>query len=365
MTRTVTRVLVVATGLFVFAGCTQRNSDGGKGAATFAPTTAAVATLPPTTPTTPAPTPPASTPPPSYDAQGLSQAFDTATVRIEIDECGTEASGSGFAIDDRHVITNQHVAGPDVHPIVELRDGRAIESTLIGFDTVADIAVLEVPAGTFDTTVQWGDSTFVSEGQPLTVIGYPGIGDYDVLQVTVRSISDSGTIRVSDGIDAGNSGSPAFDESGQVIGVARAVSAGTYSIYGILVPAATARSVAEVIIASPKAFRPPCELEEDIGPDGEYVPGSEAVGTWLMQLGSVADSVAQELIDEQLDTFSEFAPGVRVLQSNDFPATFTTPNRIVFYVGGFETKEAVVAECAALGRAYPDDCLARLLVVAD
>ena len=41
----------------------------------------------------------------------------------------------GFVIDDRHVVTNQHVAGPDVHPLVELRDGRQIESTLIGFDT--------------------------------------------------------------------------------------------------------------------------------------------------------------------------------------------------------------------------------------
>jgi S1-C subfamily serine protease len=360
MTCAATKATILAFGLLALAACTDTDEGGGRGAAT----TASTATIPSTSstapPTTAAPT---STTAMVYDAEALSETFDAATVRVLRDECGDAASGSGFAIDDRHVVTNQHVAGPDVHPIVELRDGRQIESTLIGFDTEADIAVLEVPAGTFDTSVQWAESDTVSEGQPLTVIGYPGLGDYDVLQVSVRSISDSGLIKVSEGIDAGNSGSPAFDESGAVVGVARAVDVATYAIYGVLIPADLARTSVEGFIAAPQSYVPPCDLDEDIGPDDEYVPGSESVGTWLMQLGSVGDDVAQDLIDQQLDRFSEFAPGVRVLQSNDFPATFVTPNRIVFYVGGFESEEAVKAQCAGLGLAYPDDCLARFLTI--
>ena len=103
------------------------------------------------------------------------------------------------------------------------RDGSVVLGYVIGGNTLVDVAV-EVPAGTFTVVTKWGDSSKVLEGQPLTIIGYPGEGDYDVVEVSVRSIAKDATeLRVTSGIDHGNSGSPAISEDGEVnsFGLAR------------------------------------------------------------------------------------------------------------------------------------------------
>lgn len=326
-------------------------------------------TTPPTTPppastivdpTLPAPDPTIDAP---NDALELSRRFGDATVKVAYDACGEVGHGSGFAIDDRHVVTNQHVVGPDPQPVVQTRDGRLIPTDVIGIDSPLDVAVLEAAPGSFATTVAWGDSTALEEGQPVVVIGYPtDTGDYDVLPISIRSIADDrSVIRVSTGIDAGNSGSATFADDGTVIGVARAVSISDYQTYGLLIPAELAAPQVAELLADPQRYRAPCDEPAPGETGGEYVGGSESVGTWIMQLGSVPVDADRAAIESELDRIADLAPGVRTLSSNDWPATFTTPDRIVYYVGGFTSRQDVRIACEVAGLIFPDQCLARLL----
>jgi len=80
-----------------------------------------------------------------------------------------------------------------------------------------------------------------------------------------------------------------------------------------------------------------------------------------MQLGSASTNAAPAAVDALLAELRAAAPGVRTLQSSQYPGVFGQDGRIIFYVGGFRSRESVIAECGRIGRAYPDQCLARLL----
>jgi S1-C subfamily serine protease len=348
-----------------------------------------------TVPVTAAPT----TPPTTlvvYDAVGISQAFGPATVRVLVDHCGVTAGASGFAIDDRHVVTSRDAVAGDPTPEVVTRDGRSVTTTLIGADPAVDVAVLRAEPGTFTTAVAWGDSAAVVEGASLTVIGYPDPGDYDVLDVAVRSVADDGSaFRLDVPIDAGQGGSPAFTATGGVVGVASPTGGGESAL---VVPAALAAAVASRIVAAPQAPQTACTGEtpgttastappstqptstqpgdtttsstvpgsttSTITPTSLPGPGTgqDAKGTWIMQLASARSTTATPAaIAEQTAAFEELVSGVHTLRSNDWPKAYPTPDLVVFYVGGFASKAAVEAKCAALGLTVPDDCLARFL----
>ena len=44
-------------------------------------------------------------------ALGASSRFGDATVQVVVDTCDGTIYGTAFAVDDRHVVTNQHVVG--------------------------------------------------------------------------------------------------------------------------------------------------------------------------------------------------------------------------------------------------------------
>lgn len=377
----------------LLAGCSAGSSETGD---TLPPLLST--TQPPVTTAAPVPTTAAPTVPPTtlvtYDAVGISQTFGAATVRVLIDHCGVTAGVSGFAIDDRHVVTSRDAVAGDPSPDVVTRDGRTIITTLIGVDPTVDVAVLRAEPGTFTTAAAWGDSAVVVEGEGLTVIGYPEPGDYDVLDVSVRSVADDGTaFRLDVPLDAGQGGSPAFNATGGVVGVASPVGADAKS--GVVVPAAQAAAVAAQIIAAPAAPQTGCSgttpapvttaapstvpgstnpgdtTTSTSTPAGSSTTstslpgpgtGQESKGTWIMQLASARSTTATPAaIAEQTAEFEKITDGVRTLRSNDWPITYPTPDLVVFYVGGFASKAAVEAQCTAIGLQTPDECLARFL----
>lgn len=328
--------------------------------------------------------------PDQLDSVSVSRRFGDATVRVVVDDCGDASVGSGFVIDDRHVVSSAQVVRDDPSPEVTLRDGRIMTTTVIGVDTAVGVAVLRAEPGAFAVAASWGDSATVAEGQALTMIGYPAAGDYDVLQVSVRSVADDGTaLRVDDGLDDGNGGSPAFADTGAVMGVA--LTAGGDG-GGLLLSATLAAATAASIIAAPTTPMSSCV----VGPSTASTPTAPGVpptiattiaptstttstptstttiattstvppraGTWIMQLASSSSSSSSAAIAEQLERFAAVVPGVQTLRSSDWPKTFATPGLVVFYIGGFANKGAVVSQCNALGLTVPDECLARLLV---
>jgi 2-alkenal reductase len=143
--------------------------------------------------------------------------------------------GTGFAIDNSgNIVTNQHVVSGGSSFEVILANGEKREATLVGADPLSDLAVVRME-GPVPSTVAFGDSNTLQQGQPVLAIGSP-LGEFTGT-VTAGIVSalnrdfpaDSGLgagegiytdlIQHDAAINPGNSGGPLFDLAGRVIGV--------------------------------------------------------------------------------------------------------------------------------------------------
>lgn len=102
------------------------------------------------------------------------------------------------------------------------------------FFTDKDVAIIHVSNMNDHAMVQLGDSQGVQQQDNLTIIGFPGNGDVsnnptDLLtlsvinQISVSSIKTTDTgaplIQVSGNVEHGDSGGPALDNSGKIVGI--------------------------------------------------------------------------------------------------------------------------------------------------
>jgi S1-C subfamily serine protease len=162
------------------------------------------------------------------------------------------ATGSGVIFDAAGlVLTNRHVVSGDPTAItVNLKDGRSLEGSIYGIDTLTDLAIVKVE-GTDLPTAPIGDSSTIEVGQEAIAIGSP-LGEFTD-SVTSGIISALGrSIQVQDGttisnliqtdtaINPGNSGGPLLDRAGNVIGINTAVAGGAQGI-GFAIPVNIAR----------------------------------------------------------------------------------------------------------------------------
>ncbi len=142
-----------------------------------------------------------------------------------------QAAGSGFIIDPEGIIvTNNHVvAGGDEIRVI-MSDGREFEAELIGRDAATDLAVISIDAGEVLPFVAFGDSDATRVGDWVITIGNPfGLEN----SVTTGIVSARGRsigagryddfLQIDAPINRGNSGGPAFNTRGEVIGVNTAI----------------------------------------------------------------------------------------------------------------------------------------------
>jgi hypothetical protein len=161
--------------------------------------------------------------PEEYTDQELAARFGDAVHRVEVDGCGFEGTGSAFAIDEHHLVTNWHVVAVDATPVVRARDGTIREGRVIGAMPNPDVAVIEV-AETLERALEWADTDALAEGQHLVGLGYPvPATDFTVSPGTILSFQTGpfgrAAIRTDASLDRGNSGGPALTSTGQVAGV--------------------------------------------------------------------------------------------------------------------------------------------------
>lgn len=148
--------------------------------------------------------------------------FVDAVFRIETEGCGWIGSGSGFAIDAHHVVTNQHVVANDSSPIVRTQDGRELPGRVIGSTERPDLAVIAVDAD-LPTTVSWADTAAIQRNESLVVMGFPvpertfKISTGSVIAFQPPDARDA--LIANNPIDRGNSGGPALRRDGTVAGV--------------------------------------------------------------------------------------------------------------------------------------------------
>lgn len=140
-------------------------------------------------------------------------------------EAGMVSTGTGFYVSERgHVLTNHHVIESCSDYLVRQPGRAAVKARFVASDATNDLAVL-----TTDTPqpVVPPMSIRARLGENVYVYGYPqsdvlaSTGNFTIGNVTATAGSgdDTRKIQISAPVHQGNSGGPALDQYGNVIGV--------------------------------------------------------------------------------------------------------------------------------------------------
>ncbi len=159
--------------------------------------------------------------------------------------------GSGFFISaDGYAVTNNHVVDHAKSVEVITDAGKTYSAKVIGTDPKTDLALIKVDGSHFPY-VQFADK-LPRVGDWVVAIGNPfGLGGTVTAGIVSAEGRDIGTntydnfIQIDAPINKGNSGGPAFDLSGKVVGINTAIfspSGGSVGI-GFDIPASTAKAV--------------------------------------------------------------------------------------------------------------------------
>ncbi|WP_417684599.1 Do family serine endopeptidase [Roseibium sp.] len=196
------------------------------------------------------------------------------------------SQGSGFFItEDGYLVTNHHVVDKGTEFTIITNDGKEYDAKLIGADKRTDLALLKVDADKEFTYVKFADSA-PNVGEWVVAIGNPfGLGGSVTAGIVSARGRDIGAgpyddfIQIDAPVNRGNSGGPAFNMKGEVIGVNAAIFSPSGGNVGIAfaIPASTAT---DVIM--------------DLKDDGSVVRG------WLgVHIQNVTDDIAESLgLDE-------------------------------------------------------------------
>jgi len=168
---------------------------------------------------------------------------------------GGMAVGSGFIISaDGYAVTNNHVVKDADEVSVTFKDGTELKAEVIGTDPKTDLALIKIKSEKkFDYVSFTKDEPRV--GDWVMAVGNPfGLGGTVTTGIISARGRDIGAgpyddfLQIDAAINRGNSGGPAFNLEGEVVGINTAIfspSGGSVGI-GFAIPAA----VAENVIAS-------------------------------------------------------------------------------------------------------------------
>ncbi|MCY3877515.1 MAG: serine protease [Rhodobacteraceae bacterium] len=145
-------------------------------------------------------------------------------------EPSMESSGSGFLVSEvGHVLSNHHV----VHGCSELSVQRPghfeAPAELIAWNEAADLALLRIESDDEFPHVSFRSNLPARTGEEVATFGYPGNFQHGPTFTTGVITSLSGfkghlqELQFNAEVRAGSSGSPIFDRSGNVIGIATGV----------------------------------------------------------------------------------------------------------------------------------------------
>jgi serine protease Do len=162
------------------------------------------------------------------------------------------AQASGFFTSpDGYAVTNNHVVNNARSVEILTDDGKSYTAKVVGTDAKTDIGLLKIDGRSDFPYVKFADAE-PRVGDWVIAVGNPyGLGGTVTAGIISARGRDIGTgpyddfIQVDAPVNKGNSGGPAFDESGNVVGVTTAIyspSGGSVGI-GFAIPAATVKSV--------------------------------------------------------------------------------------------------------------------------
>ncbi len=187
--------------------------------------------------------------------------------------------GSGFVYETSHILTAAHVVEGSNNVVVRFADGTQAEGTVLGTDTVHDLAVIEVD--TQDTPLApLALDDELTVGQLAVALGSPWGLEQTVTSGVVSAVdrpvanasSAQVLIQTDASINPGNSGGALADRQGRVIGVNIEIftQTGSNSGVGFAVPISVAHGIAQQIVAGT-----PIETAY-LGVTGEDATGDQA-----------------------------------------------------------------------------------------
>jgi S1-C subfamily serine protease len=155
------------------------------------------------------------------------RAAGRSVIRVLGTACGLGIEGSGWVVAPGLVVTNAHVVAGEDGTTVSTRDGASFDATPVHYDTVNDLAILQISADLPPLPV----APSASRGQPAAILGYPDNGPFAAAAARFGETSDvisedsygRGPIRRSisslrGDVRSGNSGGPIVDAEGRVLG---------------------------------------------------------------------------------------------------------------------------------------------------
>jgi S1-C subfamily serine protease len=255
--------LVAGALVTVLAGCTS-----GSAANTTAPTTATAPTA-------------GSAPGIPADVGRLQATYETIVSHVlpSVVQINTPTGlGSGVVYDTKgDIVTNAHVIGDaTAFQVLLATGGTALQGTLVGSFPAGDLAVIKVNDPNAVHPATFGDSAKAKVGQLVLAMGSPlglsaSVTDGIVSAVgrTVGEPAEGGSagttitdaIQTSAAINPGNSGGALVDMSGDVIGIPTLAAVdpqlgSAAAGIGFAIPSATARKVADQLIATGSVSSP-------------------------------------------------------------------------------------------------------------
>jgi serine protease Do len=165
--------------------------------------------------------------------------------------------GSGFFISaDGYAVTNNHVVDKAETVQVKTDDGKMHKAKVVGTDSRTDLALIKVDGGPFPYVKLSDKSPRI--GDWVLAVGNPfGLGGTVTAGIVSARGRDIGTsayddfIQIDAPVNKGNSGGPAFDVEGNVLGVNTAIFSPSGGSVGIAfaIPAETVKSVVDQLKA--------------------------------------------------------------------------------------------------------------------
>ncbi|MCP8884231.1 Do family serine endopeptidase [Devosia sp. XJ19-1] len=236
------------------------------------------------------------------------------------------AAGSGFIISaDGYVVTNNHVVSDATKVTVVFEDGSEQVAEVVGTDERTDLAVLKIegedlPFVTFESSEapsRVGDWV-VAVGNPFGLGGTVTVG---VISGAGRDIGGSNYgdfLQIDAAVNTGNSGGPAFNTEGEVVGVNTAIYSPNGGNVGIAfaIPARTVQQIVNQLIDDGTVTRGYLgvsiqDVSKDIA-DSVGLPNARGAivreptedgpaGSAGVQSGDIITKVDGEQIDDALD----------------------------------------------------------------
>ncbi len=252
---------------------------------------------------------------------------------------GGMAQGSGFVISaDGYVVTNNHVVENAKEVTLKFQNGDELAADVVGTDPKTDLALLKVKSDKQLPFVRFTDNK-TKVGDWVMAVGNPfGLGGTVTSGIISAMGRDIGSgpydefLQIDASINRGNSGGPAFNLEGEVVGVNTAIfspSGGSVGI-GFAIPASVVTEVVDSLKANGAVTRGwlgvriqpvTSELAEGLGLDSakgaivtEVTEGSPALSAGLKQ-GDTILKVGDEEVSDARDlskTVAKVAPGKAV-----------------------------------------------------